>query len=98
MRALLLIRHGAAAGDADLRYLGATDAPMSQAGESTVRALAERLRASFSFKAVYCSDLSRSRRSAECLAGGKAPIHARPALREISHGRVGGAPQERDRR
>ena len=31
MRALLLIRHGAMVGDADRRFLGATDSPMSEA-------------------------------------------------------------------
>ena len=86
MRALLLIRHGAMVGDADRRFLGATDWPMSEAGESAVRALAERLRVRYALQAVYCSDLGRSRRSAECLAGGKAPVYARPALREINMG------------
>lgn len=86
MRALLLIRHGALVGDADRRFLGATNSPMSEAGKSAVRALAERLRASYALQAVYCSDLGRSRRSAECLAGGEAPVYVRPALREINMG------------
>jgi probable phosphoglycerate mutase len=84
---MLLIRHGALAGDAERRYVGATDLPMSEAGEAQIRDLAARLAARMPIDAVYCSDLARSRRAAELLAGGRAiPIHVRPALREIDMG------------
>ncbi len=87
MRTVLLIRHGAVEGDAEGRFLGAADVPMSAAGEAQVRGLAARLRPRVAPDAIYCSDLSRSRRTAELLASGSAvPIRVRPALREIDMG------------
>ena len=87
MRAVLLIRHGLVSEDAEERFLGAADAPMSAAGEAQIRELAARLRPRVTPDAIYCSDLSRSRRTAELLASGPAiPIRVRPALREIDMG------------
>src|SRR5208282_2754967 len=57
VRTVLLIRHGAVVGDADRRFIGVTDWPMSEAGEAQIRNLAERLRARFAIRAIYCSDL-----------------------------------------
>lgn len=92
MRAVLLIRHGRVVGDADRRFLGRTDWPMSEEGEAQIRALAERLRARFAIEAIYCSDLGRSRRTAELLVEGReAPIHVRAALLEIDMGAWDGA-------
>ena len=60
---------------------------MSPAGEAQIRELAARLRPRVTPDAIYCSDLSRSRRTAELLANGSAiPIRVRPALREIDMG------------
>ncbi len=87
MRTALLIRHGLVSEDAEERFLGAADAPMSAAGEAQIRELAARLRPRVTPDAIYCSDLSRSRRTAELLAGGSAiPVRVRPALREIDMG------------
>jgi probable phosphoglycerate mutase len=87
MRAALLIRHGGVAGDAEERFMGATDAPMGAGGEEQIRALAARLCARVAPDAIYCSDLSRSRRTAELLADGRdIPIRVRAALREIDLG------------
>ncbi len=87
MRAVLLIRHGMVSEDAEERFLGAADPPMSLAGEAQIRELAARLRPRVTPDAIYCSDLSRSRRTAELLANGSAiPIRVRPALREIDMG------------
>ena len=87
MRAALLIRHGAIGGDAEGRFVGAADAPMCVAGEAQIRELAARLRLCVAPDAIYCSDLSRSRRTAELLACGRdIPIRVRPALREIDMG------------
>jgi alpha-ribazole phosphatase len=92
MRTVLLIRHGAVVGDADRRFLGATDWPMSEKGEAQIHDLAERLKARFAIATIYCSDLARSRRTAELIsAGGETPIHVRPALREIDLGAWEGA-------
>ena len=87
MRTVLLIRHGLVSEDAEDRFLGAADAPMSPAGEAQIRELSGRLRPRVTPDAIYCSDLSRSRRTAELLASGPAiPIRVRPALREIDMG------------
>ncbi len=87
MRAVLLIRHGAVVGDAGRRYIGATDWPMDERGEAQIDELSERLNARFRISRIYCSDLRRSRRTAELLAAGHGtPIHVRPALREIDMG------------
>ena len=87
MPTVLLIRHGLVAQDAEERFLGSADAPMSAAGEAQIHELAARLRPRVAPDAIYCSDLSRSRRTAELLAGGAAvPISVRPALREIDMG------------
>ncbi len=87
MRTAVLIRHGAVVGDADRRFIGATDWPMSREGEAEIRRLGERLGALFPIHAIHCSDLARSRRTAELLAvGPKTAIAVHPALREIDLG------------
>ena len=87
MRTALLIRHGAVFEDAEDRILGAADAPMSPAGEAQIRELAARLRPHVCPDAIYCSDLERSRRTAELLASqAVVPLRIRPALREIDMG------------
>jgi len=87
VRTALLIRHGLVFDDAEDRILGAADAPMSPAGEAQIRELSARLRPRVAPDAIYCSDLSRARRTAELIASGPAvPIRVRPALREIDMG------------
>ena len=87
MRTVLLIRHGLVSQDAEERFVGTADLPMSPAGEAQIRELAARLRPHVSPDAIYCSDLKRSQRTAELLAGGQVvPIRVRPALREIDMG------------
>ena len=87
MRTALLIRHGALEDDAEGRFVGVADLPMSSAGEAQIRELAARLRPHVSPDTIYCSDLKRSQRTAELLASGSAiPLRVRPALREIDMG------------
>ncbi len=87
MRTVLLIRHGAVAGDAAHRFIGHTDLPMSAQGEAQIRRLAPRLGDRMTPDVFYCSDLVRSRRTAELLAGGRAiPLRIQPELREINLG------------
>jgi alpha-ribazole phosphatase len=87
MRTLMLIRHGVVSEDAEERFLGAADLPMSPAGEAQIRELAARLRPRVTPDAIYCSDLSRSRRTAELLASGRdIPIRVHTELREIDLG------------
>ena len=87
MRTVLLIRHGLVSEDAEDRFLGAADAPMSPTGEAQIRELSACLRPRVTPDAIYCSDLSRSRRTAELIANGAAiSIRVRAALREIDMG------------
>ncbi|MGO9483329.1 MAG: alpha-ribazole phosphatase [Rhodomicrobium sp.] len=87
MRAVLLIRHGEIPGDAAHRFIGHTDLPMSANGEAQIRELATRLNGRMTPDAIYCSDLVRSRRTAELLADGRAiPLDIKPELREINLG------------
>lgn len=90
---VLLIRHGALAGDAAHRFVGQIDLPMSAEGEEQIRGLARRL-GDVAPSAIYCSDLGRSRRTAELLAGGRTiPLYIRPGLREIGLGAWEGLPR-----
>jgi broad specificity phosphatase PhoE len=68
------------------RFIGHLDVPLSPLGEAQIAALAARL-SRLRFDAVYCSDLTRTRRSAEILAAphGLAPV-SNPALREFAMG------------
>jgi broad specificity phosphatase PhoE len=82
-----LVRHGRVIGAETRRFVGHLDVLLSPDGEAEVRRLAARL-ASVPLAAVYASDLSRSRRSAEIIA---APHGLVPrlvsVLREMSMGR-----------
>jgi alpha-ribazole phosphatase len=89
---LYLIRHGSTKGDGKVRYKGSLDVPLSPAGEKEIEKTAEYVNAVLEasgreLSAVYCSDLSRARRSAEILtsAVGSKPI-VMPGLRERNFG------------
>ncbi len=64
---LLLVRHGEAQGNRELRYLGVTDPPLTATGEEQARRLAEALRGA-PLRALYSSPLLRARTTAEALA------------------------------
>ena len=83
---LYLVRHGAVRGG-ERRFYGHTDVPLSAEGEAQLAALGASL-VSEKIEAVYASDLSRSRRSAELLAAGLglSPVIV-PAFREMAMGR-----------
>ncbi len=86
MCTVLLIRHGEVSEEGARRFIGQTDLPMSEDGEGEIRVLAHRLER-IPLDAIYCSDLNRSRRTAELLADGRAiPLHVQPELREINLG------------
>ena len=67
MARLLLIRHGQSAWNAEGRWQGWADPPLSDIGEAQAQAAAERLREA-SLTAVVSSDLQRARRTAELIA------------------------------
>jgi broad specificity phosphatase PhoE len=92
-----LIRHGSVVGAETRRFIGHLDVPLSPLGVAQLEALSRRLRA-VSFEAIYCSDLVRTRRSAEILASPHrlTPIRD-PALREFAMGRWDGLTAEQIR-
>ena len=89
-----LARHGSVVGAESRRFIGHLDVPLSPLGEAQAAALAARLRP-VTLAAIYCSDLLRTRRTAEIIAAphGLTPI-AEPALREFAMGRWDGLTAE----
>jgi alpha-ribazole phosphatase len=83
---LYLIRHGESVSAYDGRYYGQTDLALSEKGKEQMALLGERLIHTPPRK-IYCSDLARSRESAEVLAGkmGLHPVIC-PQLREVDMG------------
>jgi broad specificity phosphatase PhoE len=96
--ALLLVRHGETDWNADGRLQGHTDRPLSDFGRRQARQLAEDL-AEEKLDAIYASDLSRARETAEIVGArlGLAVV-IDPDLREKDWGTWEGlTPIERDR-
>jgi len=92
-----LVRHGSVVGAETRRFIGHLDVPLSPLGVAQVDALSRRLTA-VAFTAIYCSDLQRTRQSAEILA---APHDLTPvrdaALREFAMGEWDGLTAEQIR-
>ncbi len=84
---VLLARHGETPWNAEGRYQGQRDIPLSPVGEAQARALGERLRKVEVMRAV-ASPLSRARRTAELALGADraAMLAFDPDLQEIAHG------------
>ena len=86
MTTIYLLRHGALAADAGQRFIGQLDLPLAPEGIDQAEALGEVLRER-RIDAIYCSDLARSRHTAEIVGGQTAiPIVRCRKLREISLG------------
>jgi 2,3-bisphosphoglycerate-dependent phosphoglycerate mutase len=94
---LLLVRHGETDWNAEGRLQGHTDRPLNEYGRRQAAALAERL-ADDGIDAVYSSDLSRARETADIVAGRLGlPVVLEPGLREKNWGSWEGlTPLERD--
>ena len=83
---VLLCRHGETPWNAEGRYQGQMDIPLSETGEAQALALGARLKDLPIDKAV-ASPLSRARRTAELALGTRAGMLAlEPGLIEIAHG------------
>ncbi len=86
-RHLLLLRHGQSVWNAEGRWQGQADPPLSALGERQAVEAAGRL-AGIRFTRVVASDLVRARRTAEIIAGelGLGDVQVEPDLREIDVG------------
>ncbi|HMK60271.1 MAG TPA: alpha-ribazole phosphatase [Dissulfurispiraceae bacterium] len=86
-RTLYLIRHGQIQlPDNRRRFIGQIDLPMSIDGVQQIQCLHDRLSCK-EIKHIFCSDLSRSKQTAQILAAGtNASIETRTGLREINLG------------
>lgn len=83
---LYLVRHGAIISVAGKAFIGQTEAPLSEQGVEQAWALRKWL-ADIPFTRILSSDLSRSRRTAQIIAGRHAAaIESVPKLREINLG------------
>ena len=83
---LILVRHGETGWNAENRYQGATDVPLSARGQAQAKALAARL-ASGALDAIYSSDLQRAWETAARIAASHAlQVLMEPRLREMSFG------------
>ncbi|MBD9369265.1 histidine phosphatase family protein [Xanthomonas sp. XNM01] len=84
---ILLARHGETPWNAEGRYQGQIDIPLSPVGEGQARALGERL-ATFAITRAVASPLSRARRTAELALGETraAMLTLDADVQEIAHG------------
>jgi broad specificity phosphatase PhoE len=83
---ILLCRHGETPWNAEGRYQGQIDIPLSEVGEAQARALGVRLQ-ELSLQRAVASPLSRARRTAELALGDRdLPLSFDPDLKEIAHG------------
>ena len=82
-----LVRHGSVVGAETRRFIGHLDVPLSPMGEAEAAALGRRL-AGTKLAAAYCSDLARTRRTAQIVVAphGLEAVPL-PELREFSMGR-----------
>lgn len=83
MTALLVLRHGQSTWNAERRWQGWADAPLSDLGERQARDAADHL-AALGLTVATSSDLARARRTAEIIAGtlGLELLPPEPGLRE----------------
>lgn len=92
-RVIFLVRHGKIRQEDDQRrYIGQIDVALSEEGRSQARALRARFEHA-RLARIYCSDLRRSRDTADLIAGASGPpVVVRTELREIAMGEWEGRP------
>ncbi len=82
----LLIRHGHAEGNSEFRFIGQSEAPLSQLGRRQAEALTDRL-AALPVTRVVTSDLRRAADTVASLAAAqRIPLEPEPRFREIHNG------------
>jgi broad specificity phosphatase PhoE len=90
MKQVYVIRHGQTDWNAEGRWQGHEDVPLSDEGYKQAQALAKHL-AHVDFAAVYTSDLQRARETGRALAEAThAPLVVDPRLRELHLGALQG--------
>lgn len=89
MTGLLLIRHGESTWNAEQRWQGQQDPPLSETGRAQARLASERIGA---VDAIFASPLARARETAAILANsiGLEPVIELPGLMERDAGAFGG--------
>ena len=92
----VFLRHGESVGNAEERFQGQSDFPLTEAGREQARALADRwLREGMKFDLVLTSPLSRARETAEIVAGKlNVPLEANSIWLERNAGEVSGLTRE----
>jgi probable phosphoglycerate mutase len=86
MARLILVRHGETAWNAQARYQGQSDPPLSEAGRRQAASLSSYL-AREEIDAIHASDLQRAWDTALTIAGPHGlPVHADRRLREMDFG------------
>ena len=89
---MVWIRHGETAWNAEKRFQGHLDIPLSAAGQDQADRLAQRStqwlhKADWRFSAIITSDLSRAYDTAKAIANCTGlPLHVEPTLRERNYG------------
>ena len=96
MKEVWYIRHGETTWNAEKRFQGHLDIPLSPVGVGQAFRLAERLRRSgLRFDGLYSSDLRRAQETAQALAQLLGlPLNTTPLLREIDVGELAGLTRE----
>jgi len=84
-RTLWLVRHGETTWNAERRWQGSRDIPLSPRGVEQARLLATRLE-SIPFAAAFSSSLQRASTTAEIAAAGRVLVTLEPRLAELSYG------------
>lgn len=97
MTTLLLVRHGETDWNAERRWQGHADVPLNDRGREQAYALAETL-AGETIDAIYTSDLSRARETADILGARLGvTVVVDPDLREIDVGPLEGLTADESR-
>jgi probable phosphoglycerate mutase len=85
---IYLARHGQTDWNAQQRMQGRLDVPLNDKGREQAHLLVERMRG-VALAHIYCSSLSRSRETAQIVAGGR-PVESLPGLDEQAYGKFQG--------
>jgi alpha-ribazole phosphatase len=82
---LWLVRHGATSWNAEGRFCGASDPPLSLAGQEQAYWLSQQLQTA-SLTAIYSSDLLRAKQTAEQIVSLCLPVQSTTLWRELAFG------------